>query len=79
LKKRTTNTSFPISWHQECLSNWRAKSFSDRVNAEHRLAIIAEQEQRIAEYEAQIQLAITEGKESFDRERYGVKRKKASS
>jgi len=65
----------PIEWHQKCLENmrrdlgdkradlFRAQNEYDRAYRELRL------------YEDQVQRAVNEGRDGFDAERFGKKRK----
>lgn len=69
----------PISWHEECLKNWRATHKEKMA----RLMAIADECERsridIEIYEYQIKRAKQEGRDGFDRDKFGKSRAASSS
>lgn len=63
-----------IAWHQECLTNQRASTARKRKQLEELQAEITSNERDSDIYQTQIDKAILAGKESFDRDKYGIKK-----
>ena len=63
-----------IEWHKECLKNAKAQVNRLRLEAESLMKNVEDKERSNALAQAQIDLAIREGKDSFDREKYAIKR-----
>jgi hypothetical protein len=63
-----------IEWHKEGLVNSTRHAKTRREEVERALAAVERLEQRNRLTQAQIELAIKEGKDGFDAERYAVKR-----
>jgi len=67
---------FSVAWHEGCYKNGLASCKRDEIDARCRLAAAMFAQERMAEYRAQIDRAIKEGRKAFDRDRFNVKRKK---
>lgn len=65
-----------LKWHKDCLVNVTAHVERLRKDVERRVAELAADEQRLADYVAQIERAEKEGLDGFDRDKFNVKRKK---
>lgn len=67
---------FSIAWHEECLKNanntyeWAKNRATEAMNNVERM------KQELRMYAQQIERAKKEGRTSFDRDRFGVARKK---
>jgi hypothetical protein len=64
-----------LEWHQECLKNQKAHNKRESEYIANLTKRIVQSELDTCIYSSQIDLAIKEKKDSFDRERYGLKRK----
>jgi hypothetical protein len=63
-------TTRPVAWHQECRTNAARTLAERRQKLEREMDILAEQEELLFFYGKQIESAIEEGKEGFDRDKY---------
>ncbi len=63
-----------IEWHKECLANRKRTAASNRSYAERKIASVERLEQENNLRQAQIDLAIKEGKDGFDPDKYAIKR-----
>ena len=67
---------YPIDWHEDWLKNSRATYEWAKQRAIEAMNKVEKMKQQLLIYEQQIERAKKEGKTSFDRERFGVARKK---
>lgn len=63
-----------VAWHKECLKNARASYLREKEDMEKRAVRLLYSEARVAEYQAQVDRAVKEGKPGFDSERYNIPR-----
>jgi hypothetical protein len=66
----------PIAWHKECLANserWLVEKWCEIQRLQEALERAREKQ---TFYRAQIERAEAEGRDGFDREKFGVKRAK---
>ena len=69
---------FPISWHKECLENMRASAAHYRKAANRAIADAEQCEKACIAYDAQIIRAEEMGVAEFDRDKFGIKRPRAT-
>ena len=69
-------TKMPVSWHKECLANSESWSAETECRIRSLQAELQKAREEQAIYRAQIKQAEAEGRDRFDRERFGVKRAK---
>ena len=62
-----------IKWHEECFNNAKSYYENELRRATEQLEKVRRAYDDLQLYESQIVRAKADGKESFDRERYGVK------
>jgi len=67
-------TKFPIKWHLDCLNNSRQHYSKLRMQALSTLERCNDADEENAFYSLQIEEALRRGVDSFDRERFMVKR-----
>ncbi len=65
---------FDIAWHQNCFKRRANGLAENRERLESSMEALERHENEHSFYSAQIELAIKEGKDGFDRERYGYKK-----
>jgi hypothetical protein len=63
-----------IEWHKKCLESSTKYAKSRREEAERALVAVERLEQSNGLRQAQIDLAIKEGKDGFDEDKYAIKR-----
>ena len=64
----------PLSWHNECHRNWANNVAMKRSDVARAVVDLERQERELSFYETQIATATSRGMESFDRDRFLVKR-----
>jgi len=65
----------PICWHEECLRNLRGFVERKREEVKRAEAELERLETQLSQYEYQIETAKREGKDSFDKERFAIRRR----
>ena len=63
-----------ISWHQEVLSNIKASLLQKEKYLAQVMKDVQDSKDRVLMYEQQIERAEKEGKDGFDRDKYGQKK-----
>lgn len=66
-----------ISWHEECLKNMKISLQREETELKDIQSRVYNALSEIGLYTSQIDRAKREGKESFDREKYNIERKRA--
>ena len=69
------DTIRPLSWHRECLKNSRATLTEREAQLDRIAGDVERMRIEIAFYANQIVKAEKDGREGFDRDRFGVRRK----
>ena len=64
----------PVAWHKECLVNWANTIEREMDDVKRRQEALARTRSRYSFYLGQVQEAIHRHKDSFDSERFMVKR-----
>lgn len=70
------NNVKPLFWHKECLSNWERSIEEKQRSIDQEIALLELSRKELKLYRKQIDRAEIEGREGFDREKYGKKRAK---